>query len=116
MTYKMNLHPEPFELIKRGIKDVEMRLYDERRKPIKIGDLIEFNNITTGERLLVKVVNLLKYATFVELYKAYPKERLGYEPHEIADPHDMEKYYSKEQIEECGVLAIEIKLIDVSAR
>lgn len=116
MTYKMNLHPEPFELIKRGIKDVEMRLYDERRKPIKIGDLIEFTNRITGERLLVKVVKLQKYATFVELYKAFPKERLGYEPHEIADPHDMEQYYSKEQIAEFGVLAIEIKLIDVSAR
>ena len=116
MTYKMNLHPEPFELIKRGIKDVEMRLYDERRKPIKIGDLIEFTNRITGERLLVKVINLQKYASFVELYKAFSKERLGYEPHEIADPHDMEKYYSKEQIEECGVLAIEFKLIDVSAR
>ena len=116
MTYQMNLHPVPFELIKRGIKDVEMRLYDERRKPIKIGDLIEFTNRITGERLLVKVVNLHKYATFVELYKAFSKERLGYEPHEIADPHDMEQYYSKEQIAEFGVLAIEIKLIDVSAR
>lgn len=116
MTYEMNLHPEPFELIKNGLKDVEMRLYDERRKPIKIGDQIEFTNNQTGEKLSCEVVNLLNFATFVELYKHYPKERLGYKPDQIADPNDMEKYYSKEQINKYGVLAIEIKLIDVSAR
>ena len=116
MTYELNLYPEPFELIKNGLKDVEMRLYDERRKPIKIGDHIEFTNNQTGEKLSCEVVNLLKFSTFVELYKHYPKERLGYKTNQIADPIDMEKYYSKEQIKKFGILAIEIILIDVSAR
>ena len=112
----MNLHPEPFELIKNGLKDVEMRLYDDRRKPIKIGDHIEFTNNKTGEKLLCEVVNLLTFATFVELYKHYPKSRLGYRPDQKADPSDMEIYYSKDSINRFGVLAIKIKLIDVSAR
>lgn len=116
MTYEMNLHPDPFKLIKNGLKDVEMRLYDERRKPIKIGDHIEFINNQTGEKLSCEVVNLLKFATFVELYKHYSKERLGYKPDQIADPSDMEIYYSKDKIKQYGFLAIEIKLIDVSAR
>ena len=116
MTYEMNLHPDPFELIKNGLKDVEMRLCDDRRKPINIGDHIEFTNNQTGEKLSCEVVNLLTFATFVELYKHYPKERLGYKPDQIADPSDMEIYYSKDKIKQFGVLAIEIKLIDVSAR
>lgn len=115
MTYQMNLHPKPFELIKNGHKDVEMRLYDDRRKGIKIGDHIEFTNNQTGETLSVSVVNLLQFATFVELYDHYPKESLGYKPDEKANPNDMLQYYSKSQIDKFGVLAIEIKL-DVSAR
>ena len=116
MKYEMNLHPGPFALIKNGKKDVEMRLYDDRRKPIKIGDIIEFTNNLTQEKLLVEVTNLQQFATFVELYAHYNKQRLGYKLDEIALPEDMEKYYSKKQIAKFGVLAIEIKLLDVSAR
>ena len=112
----MNLHPGPFELIKNGQKDVEMRLHDERRKPINIGDIIEFTNNQTQEIICVEITNLHIFATFVELYHHYPKERLGYKLDEIANPNDMLQYYSKSQIEQCGVLAIEFKLIDVSAR
>ncbi len=115
MTYKMNLHPEPFELIKSGFKDVEMRLYDERRKPIKIGDHIEFMNNVTSEIIVCKVTNLLKFKTFVELYNHYPKERLGYKINEIANSDDMLQYYTKEQIDQHGVLAIEIKRVDLGA-
>ena len=112
----MNLHPDPFELIKQGFKNVEMRLYDDRRKKIQIGDLIEFTNNQSQEKLLVKVANLHIFATFVELYQYYDKKRLGYKPDDIASPSDMLKYYKQEQIDKFGVLAIEIQLIDVSAR
>ena len=112
----MNLHPEPCELIKQGFKNVEMRLYDDRHKKIQIGDLIEFTNNQNQEKLLAKVANLHIFATFVELYQYYDKERLGYKPDEIASPGDMLKYYKQEQIDKFGVLAIEIQLIDVSAR
>ena len=116
MKYYFDLHPKPFELIKNGQKDVEMRLYNKYRKLLQIGDIIEFTNIETHETLSVEVANLQLFATFVELYKHYDKQRLGYKPEEIANPSDMEIYYSKEQIAQHGVMAIEIKLIDASAR
>ena len=40
----------------------------------------------------------------------YPKLSLGYLADEIANPNDMLEYYSKEDISNFGVLAIEIKL------
>ena len=107
----MDLNPGPFSLIKSGHKDVEMRLYDERRKPITVGDTIEFTNNETLEKLSCEVLNLQQFATFVELYNHYPKERLGYLPNEDANPYDMLKYYSEDDIVKYGVLAIEIKLI-----
>ena len=105
----MNLHPQPFVLIKAGKKDVEMRLYDDRRKSIKVGDKITFTNIDNGEKLTVTVINLYRFNSFEELYKHFDKTRLGYSINEIANPQDMELYYSKERIMKYGVLAIEIE-------
>lgn len=36
----MRLHKEPFELIKNGSKTIELRLYDEKRQMINLGDTI----------------------------------------------------------------------------
>ena len=110
MIFEMNLQPQPFERIKNGLKDIEMRLYDERRKPIKIGDTIIFTNNQTKERLEVVVVNLYSFNTFNELYSQFDKSRLGYLEDEIADPKDMEQYYPLDKILRYGVLGIEIKL------
>ena len=110
MTHYLNLDPGPFDLIKNGLKDVEMRIYNEYRKLFNIGDHIEFTNNLNGEKLSVEITNLQLFPTFVELYQHYPKERLGYKLDEDANPVDMEKYYSKQQIKKHGVVAIEIKL------
>lgn len=112
MIHELFLHPDPFELIKSGKKDIEMRLYDERRKNIKIGDYLRFTNRETSETILVEVINLYRFRDFVELYRFFDKKRLGYKENEIANPKDMEIYYSKDKIEQFGSLAIEIKLLE----
>ena len=106
----MNLHNEPFSLILSEKKTVEMRLNKNGRENISKGDTIVFTN-QNGDKLKVLVVNIFKFPSFVELYKSYPKERLGYLPNEDANPYDMLKYYSEHDIVKYGVLAIEIKLI-----
>lgn len=110
MIFEMNLHPEPFSLIKSGQKDIEMRLYDDRRKAIKVGDTIVFTNNETWKKITVEVVNLYQFPSFDELYRHFDKTRLGYNKDEIANPKDMERYYSKDNILRYGVLGIEIKL------
>ena len=42
MTHNMKLNDAPFETIKNGKKTIELRLYDEKRRKIKIGDTICF--------------------------------------------------------------------------
>lgn len=111
MVHEMKLHNEPFELIKSGSKTIELRLNDEKRKLIKIDDLIEFENRVTLEKIKVKVIGLHKYDSFEELYKQFDKISLGYGKNENADPTDMELYYTKEEQEMYGVLGIEIQLI-----
>lgn len=71
MKYNMKLNNEPFNLIKNGTKTVELRLNDEKRKLLNIGDKIEFTNITNGEKLSVDIISLHKYPSFEELYKHF---------------------------------------------
>lgn len=111
MMHELRLHDEPFELIKSGSKTIEMRLYDEKRKLIKEGDVIIFTNRVTDEKLKTKVIKLYIYDSFEELYKNFDGVSLGYKENQKANPNDMEKYYSKEEQSEYGVVGIEIELI-----
>ena len=97
--HKMNLWNDSFKAIKDGWKTIEMRLNDEKRSKIKIGDEIEFTNVKTNELLICKVTNLFKYKNFEELYNDHNKISIGYTENEIANPDDMLMYYSKEDIE-----------------
>lgn len=111
MKHNMKLNAKSFELIKAGKKTIEMRLYDNKRKMIQVGDIIEFTNIETREEMQVSVINLYNFPSFKELYKAFNQEALGYESYEIALYTDMEQYYLITDIEKYGVLGIEIRLI-----
>lgn len=90
----------------------EMRLNDEKRSLIKEGDIIEFENRATKEKLKTKVIKLHKFDNFEELYKHFDKISLGYAEDEIADPKDMEQYYPQDKQEKYGVLGIEIKVLE----
>lgn len=38
--YKMKLNSEPFDMIKQGQKTIELRLKDEKRRQVQVGDQI----------------------------------------------------------------------------
>lgn len=107
----MRLHKGPFELIKNGSKTIELRLYDEKRQMINVGDIITFENRSDGDKIIVKVIALHKYPNFEELYKHFNKVSMGYKEDEEANPKDMELYYSSEEQSKYGVVGIEMELI-----
>ena len=109
--HSMKLNPEPFKMIQDGIKTIELRLYDEKRKRISVGEVITFTNTADlKENLCVKVIDLYIFDSFVELYKSLPLLECGYTDANIniASPYDMEKYYSKEEQQKYGVVGIKI--------
>ncbi len=114
MTYQMNLHPSPFEMIKCGKKTIELRLFDERRRNIKVGDTIVFTN-TKDEKLKItaKVLAIHVFSDFKELYANLPLLKCGYTEEDIenARPEDMDIYYSPEKQREYGALGIELQVI-----
>ena len=94
----------------RWKKTIEIRLYDEKRRKVNVGDLIEFTNITTDEKLITKVTSIYTYKDFDELYGNHNKVSIGYDENEEANPKDMSMYYSDDEIKENGVVGIEVKL------
>ena len=111
MLHEMRLHDKPFKLIQAGTKTIELRLYDEKRQQIQVGDIIEFTSRATGEVQKTKVIAMHIYSCFADLYRDYDKVSLGYGKDEEAKPEDMELYYSKEEQEKYGVVGIEIELL-----
>jgi len=111
MKHNLKLNNGPYNSICYGKKDIELRLYDEKRRRISIGDIITFTNNTTLDSFDVKVINLHICDSFDDIYNRFNKVRLGYKEDEMASPSDMEKYYSREEINRYGVLGIEIEKI-----
>ena len=115
MIHEMKLRPLPFSQIAAGSKTNELRLLDEKRKRIRIGDTIVFTNTEDHTRSVqAQVINLHIFANFDELYRSLPLLRCGYTPETVsrASSADMEAYYTKQQQARYGVLGIELQLLD----
>lgn len=110
----MNLTPAPMQEIRTGNKTIELRLNDEKRKQISVGDTIKFiNTEDSNDTLRVKVVDLFLFSSFAELYDNLPLLNCGYNEDNIntASPEDMEMYYSREKQKKYGVVGIKISLL-----
>ena len=110
----MNLTPAPMQEIRTGNKTIELRLNDEKRKQISVGDTIKFiNTEDSNDTLRVKVVDLFLFSSFAELYDNLPLLNCGYNEDNIntASPEDMEMYYSREKQNKYGVVGIKISLL-----
>ncbi len=114
MLHEMKLQAEYYNFILNGTKRIEIRLNDEKRQKIKIGDSIKFlKEPELKESFNAKVINLIKYKNFEDMFKDFDisvladktmtKEKLL---------NVLEKFYTKEKQETYGVLAIVIDLIE----
>ncbi len=114
MLHEMTLFPKPYASIASGQKTIELRLYDEKRQSIQIGDQIRFTNSEDASKsTLCEVVQLHVFKNFAELYENLPLLKCGYTPEDVdnAHPDDMLTYYSKEEQAQYGVVGIELKRI-----
>jgi len=111
VIYNLDLCDEPFKKIKDGSKIIEMRLNDEKRRLVEVGDYFLFTNEVSKEQMKVKVIDIFHFDSFVELYAHFDKSLLGYQSSEMASPDDMLKYYSKEKIEKYGVIGFKISKV-----
>ena len=107
----MNLRPKYFDFLKDGTKRIELRLYDEKRRSIQLGDIIEFAK-SDDEKFKAKVVGLLRYNSFANLFEDFDISILAdssMTKQELLEV--LGEFYSEEKQAEFGVIGIRIKLI-----
>lgn len=107
----MNLQPKYFDFIKDGTKRIQLRLYDEKRQSIQIGDIIEFTK-SENEKFKAEVVGLLRYDSFADLFEDFDISILAdssMTKQELLEV--LGEFYSEEKQAEFGVIGIRIKLI-----
>lgn len=112
MLHSMKLKDEPFHSITAGYKTIELRLFDEKRQALKVGDFIEFTNIDSPDLTVTKRITALhRFASFEELYSFLPLLSCGYTPFTLpyAKAGDMQAYYTKEEQDKLGVVGIELE-------
>ena len=68
--HEMKLQSQYYNYILNGTKRIEIRLYDQKRQKIQLGDKIRFYKEPRKEEYFdTKVIGLLRYNTFEELLK-----------------------------------------------
>lgn len=111
--FECHLDEDVFEIIKSGIKNVEVRVNDEKRRKMKVGDEIVFlKRPLENEKIVTKIIGLKIYNNFFDLVKDYEIERLylnTFTKEEFVDL--LGRFYSIEEQEKYGVVAIEFEKV-----
>lgn len=107
---ELNLRKKYFDLIKNGKKTIELRLFDEKRKNIKVGNILILKNDENNEILQVQVIKLYNSNNFENLTKLFDIKKTGFNSIQELNKCILE-FYSKEQQEKYGVLGLEIKTL-----
>ena len=108
MEMKVHLHPDVFEIVRMGKKDIEVRVNDEKRRQLKVGDTLVFlKRPNDDEEIRAKVIGLEYYDFFDTLVDNYDMERIylsNYTKDEYLE--EMKRFYTSEEQEKYGVVAI----------
>lgn len=107
MLHKMTLKKKYFDLISQEKKTIELRLFDEKRSLIRVGDKIEFSN---GEDIcLTTVEGLFINSSFEKLFGMFSVSKAGFEDEEVA-LNVMEEFYPLNKQLKLGVIGVQIKI------
>jgi len=111
VVHQMGLYGEYFHAIKVSKKTVEVRLNDEKRRKIKVGDTIEFIKVPQQDEILkVRVTDLRSFDTFEAMYNDIPLRDFDCEGWTMKEMIDgTYEIYTPEQEKEWGTLAIMIE-------
>ena len=110
----MKLQKDFFEKIESGEQTIEIRLFDEKRKALRVGDIIEFSKLPSlHKKIQVKILELLHYESFENLIKDFGMKFFGYNQEFLIDSFLKNLYniYTKDDEKQFGVLGIKLKVL-----
>lgn len=111
--YKMNINDEYLSLIKKGYKKHEYRLFNDKRKPIKVDDyLMLVSNTNSNDFIKVKVIKIETFQHWDKALSQCWKEDFKDLYSSLDELINVcNTFYSKEDIEKYGIVVYSISLI-----
>lgn len=111
--HTMHLTENPYRNMERGLKTLEIRLNDEKRQEVRVGDIIEFCYYEGEMNILItEVEELHRFKSFRGLFESDMAEMTGMGDMSVEEAvKAMYVYYTKEKEDKYGVLGIKIKLL-----
>ena len=114
MIHTMRLDQTHYNRIKMGSKSVEIRLYDEKRQNLNIGDGIIFSDIENLKDITkVNIEKIRRFDDFSNLFQNYDSSSLWVNISQEKHINSMYQYYKPEQEKLYWVCAIEFSLEEI---
>lgn len=112
VKHELGIQPKYYDLIKNNIKIYEVRLNDDKRRLINVGDnVIIKREPERKEKFVAKVIDKLYFESFRAMAEAIDSRDLGLEGLNVDEIESVYKqFYSVEKEKEFGVVALKLKL------
>ena len=109
-TWEMKLIPEAFNKIVSGEKKIELRLNDEKRRAIFVGDKIVFTNTTDeNKKLVAEVVALHRFESFESIFRTELFSLCGFGNLVVEKAIEkMRNFYTESDEYKYGIVGIEL--------
>lgn len=106
MEHELNLNKLSFQKIVDGSKIIELRLFDEKRRKIQLGDTLTFHeNDNSSNMISKKVIGLVHFPDFETLIEYLPLSFFGHNSKDEVKS-GVNAIYSLERQRENSVLGI----------
>ena len=111
VMHTMEIQSPYFEAFRHGEKEIEVRCMDEKRRNIRIGDVIQFQK-TNGAYFKARVCEIIAADSFGELYERVTPEELGFAGKTRKEfISEMRQIYTLSRERELGVVGIRVTLL-----
>lgn len=112
MEMFVHLDSDVFDIVLDKVKDVEIRVNDEKRRKLHVGDtLIFLRRPEEIDKITATVTNLVYFDSFSDVTDYYDMKRIYLENTSKEDYINlMKRFYNDEEVKRDGVVAIEFKL------
>lgn len=109
--FSMSLRPEYYEMVRSGEKDIELRLYDEKRRRMRNGDmLLIYNAQNHNDYIRAKIMRLHIAKSFADLATKISMPRTGFASLN-ALMTAISKFYDPDTESKYGIVGIELEVI-----
>lgn len=113
MIHEMKLRAIYFDKIKNGEKIYEIRLNDEKRQMIDVGDILIFKKEPDLKETLKTIVkDLIYFKSFNEMVNTLPIKKIGFDKKTKEEVENIYYgFYSVEDELKYGVVAIKVEVL-----